>query len=267
MDASAIEAIRNQAIQAAKAFDFTNERVPAVIIDGNVVSIEPLTGARGYFRGQFQTTNLSAFAEYVKAHGGHGFIDAKQFAARVFHNLGDEAEPGAADWLSTLKLEPTAAYHNLCDIEGVAMLQKSMAEWLEDWAPFLATLEAAGDDTNPSAVSAGIHSIRNLNIKATRDTTHTDKDYGASRSSMEDIEASSKGGMPFGFLFTTEPFAGFKPRDITLRLSVITGDEPRLKLRTVGAERLRESVAEEFRDLLVESIGDAATMTIGTFTP
>lgn len=264
MDASAINAIRDLADEAAQS-NRLGTTVPAVLVSGEPVSLEHLTGKRAYFRGLYRTTSLAAFSEYVKTHGGHGFINAKNLCADVIHNLGDSDAPGASDWLSTLSLTPTAAYSALSDIEGNPITQKGLAEWLEDWSPYLRTLMA--NDAVPESITKGVHAIRSINIKASRDTTHTDKDYGASRSSLEDIEASAKGGMPYGFRFRIEPFADFQTRDITLRLSVITGEDPRLKLRIVGRERLRESIAEEFRDLLVESIGDAATMTIGTFTP
>jgi uncharacterized protein YfdQ (DUF2303 family) len=271
MDASAIEVIQETAIEAAQA-NRLNTHVPAVIIGGKVISLENFQGKRAYFRGAFATSVLAEFADYVKTHGGTCFIAPKGCRAKAIHNLGGTDNPGPADWTSSLELEARSAYGAVLDIEGEPLTQKELVAWLEDWSHDLATCtsaEQASDNTyaNYDPLANGLHAIRTLNIKATKDTTHTDKDFGASRSSMEDIEASSKGQLPYGFVMRTAPYEGFGERDFTLRLSVLTGDDPRLKLRLVSAQALHEDIAQEFRQLLQGAIGGAATLHIGSFTP
>lgn len=264
MDASAIEIIQQKAIEAAKA-NRLDTAVPGFIYGNQVVSLEKMHGKRAYFRGQFRTSMLSEFASYVRDHGGHCFIDSTDCLADAVHNLGSTDAPGAADWTSCLTLKKKSAYAALAICER-ALTQKQLVEWLEDWAPYLATMQYADDDA-VTPVANGLRAIRTLNIKQTKDTTYTDKDFGASRSSLEDIEASAKVGLPYGFVMTTEPYQGFNGRDFVLRLSVLTGDDPRLKLRVVSAEKIEEDIAQEFRGLLLDAIGDNATIHIGTFTP
>lgn len=57
-------------------------------------------------------------------------------------------------------------------------------------------------------------------------------------------------------------------RQIMLRVSVITsGAQPVLKLRWVGEEVQREDIAQEFKTVLQEKIGDAAALSLGAFDP
>jgi len=265
MDASTILEISNLATQATKA-NRLDTFTPAFIHDGEAKSLEAFQKGRSRFRGKFATEVLSEFSGYVKNHvGGHGFIDADRFCAIVFHNLGDVIEPGHADWRSTLTLKSTAAYAAMLSIEGKGLTQKQVVEWVEDWSPQLRA--KFGAESDAVGITQALVAIRNLTISAKSDVTHTDKDFGASRSALEEIEAKAQGGIPSHLVFTCVPYIGFVSRDFALRLSVITGDKPALVLRMVAKEATTEDLAREFKTRLLEEIGDAATMTIGNFTP
>lgn len=269
MDGTAITAIRQLAVEAARENRIGGvgkSETPAVIIGNTIHSLEYLQPGRSRFRGIFETSVLSEFAAYVKANpGGHGFIGAKNFTATVFHNLGDKDNPGHGDWRSTLTLEPTAAYAAMITIEGARLTQKQLVEWIEDWNQ---ELEAKfGERAAVSDIAGALNAIRNLTISAKSDVTHTDKDFGAGRSAIEEIEAKAQGGIPSHLVFTCDPYPGFKEWNFSLRLSVITGDKPALTLRIVSKEAIAEEIATEFKEKLLEEIGDAATMTIGSFEP
>lgn len=266
MDSTAIDRIGQLAVEAAKANRLDMDR-PAFITDkGQVVTLEHLQAGRSRFRGKFATSVLTEFAEYVKANpGGVGFIEPNDVTATVFFNLGDAKFPGHGDWTGTLNLEPNAAYAAMLAIENRRLGQRELAEWIEDWAP---NLQAQfGDSSEPSSIGQAVAAIRNLTISAKSDTTHTDKDFGASRTALEEIEAKATGGIPKYLIFETEPYPNFQRREFRLRLSVITGEKPALTLRIVSKEALIEDIAREFRSMLLDQIGDAATMTIGSFTP
>ena len=270
MDSTTIEKIEDLALSAAKANRVNGEPgdtgIPAVIVGNDTMSLERFQPGRSRFRGRFETNTLSEFAGYVKGHkGGHGFIDADQFCAAVFHNLGDVENPGHADWISTLALKPTAAYAAMLAVEGKALGQKQLVEWIEDWSPQLRA--KFGTESEATGITQALLAIRKLTISAKSDVTHTDKDFGASRSALEEIEAKADGGIPSYLIFTCTPYLGFQSRDFALRLSVITGDKPALTLRIVSKEAEQEDMAREFKSLLIESIGDAAELTIGTFKP
>lgn len=265
MDASTISKIESLALDASNA-NRLNTHVPAIIISNEIRTVEHLNAGRSRFRGKFSTTALTEFAGYVKGSpGGAGFIDAKACTARVFLNLGTADDPGHGDWTASLALDPTAAYAAIKAVDGLRLSQKDLVAWIEDWSSFLSA--KFGECSEPSSINTALASIRQLTISAKSDVTHTDKDFGASRSALEEIEAKAAGGIPTHLIFACVPYAGFDRREFALRLSVITGEKPALVLRVVSKEAIEEDIAREFKSRLLEEIGDAATMTIGSFTP
>jgi uncharacterized protein YfdQ (DUF2303 family) len=85
---------------------------------------------------------------------------------------------------------------------------------------------------------------------------------------MDQIEARSKETLPVSLQFRTVPFEGLTEQQITLRLSVITsGSQPVLKLRWVGEEVQREDIAQEFKLVLQDKIGETAALSLGAFDP
>lgn len=267
MDDTAINKIVTLALAAAGA-NRIDAVTPAIILDGQIKPLEHLQAGRSRFRGKFVTPVLSEFATYIRANrasAGHGFIDAKACSARVFLNLGTPDAPGHADWTATLALEPTAAYAAIQAIEGQPLAQKQLVEWIEDWSAQLTA--KFGENDEPTGIAGAVAAIRQLTISAKSDTTHTDKDFGASLSKFEEIEAKAAGGIPSHLLFECTPYLGFQSRELRLRLSVLTGEKPALVLRIVAREALEEEIAREFKARLLEEVGDAATLTIGSFAP
>jgi uncharacterized protein YfdQ (DUF2303 family) len=263
MQVEAINRIAELAIQANKA-NVLAEHTPALVLDNKVVSIENLQKGRSRFRGTMLTSVLSEFVAYVRRHtGGHGFIDPKQVKATTFLNLGTPDDPGHADWKAVLQLDPTAAYAALLSVEGRSLLQRELVEWIEDWSANLSAVK----DGESIAITAALTAIREVTIESKKSATNTDRDFGASRSSLEEIEAKAKGGMPSHLLFQAVPYLGLQAREFRLRISVLTGDKPALVLRIVGKEQAQEEIAQEFKAKLLEEIDDAATLTIGSFTP
>lgn len=239
---------------------------PALLIDGKVVDIEHLSEGRSRFRGQFSTSVLSEFAAYLRDHSGVAsdlFISPDKAIAIAYLNLGDANDPGHGDWKAQLSLKETAAYAAALMACGSRFTQREMAEWAEDWAGNL----TAFNGENQVPLSAAIAAIRNITIAAKKDVTNTDEDFGAKRSALEQIEARGAGGMPTHFLLTTVPYTGFTVRDIKLRLSVITGDSPALKLRIVGKEQQHEAILTEFKGRLQDATREhVTTAVIGSFS-
>ncbi len=251
-------------VMAASRENALSTATPARILNNQVVSIEHLQEGRSRFRGSLKTSLLSEFVAYLKRHPvGAGFIDADNMTATAFLNLGTKDNPGHADWQAHLDLKATAAYRAIRSIEGSPLSQKQMAEWIEDWSTHLSAMK----DGQTIGINVALAAIREISIEAKKNVTSTDRDFGASRSSMEEIEARAKGGLPTHLRFGCHPYPGFRHRDFNLRLSVITGDSPALKLRIVGKEQVEEDIAQEFKALLLEEIGESAELTIGTFRP
>jgi uncharacterized protein YfdQ (DUF2303 family) len=265
MDSSAIQLIQNTAIEAEKA-NRLDTHTPAIFHEGKFVSLEPLLDGRKRFRGTYATDSLDAFAQYVKAHpGGEGFVDIETMSAKVFFNLGTAEMPGHGDWTGSLRLKPTPEFQAMLDISGKKLSQRDLVDWIEDWGAFTVPLDKDGQGIKPALA---IGAIRNITIKASSEATHQDKDFGARRSAVEDIEASAENGIPYALGFTVIPYRGLVQRSFTLRLSVLTsGDKPLLVLRPIGLEGAVEAIANEFHQTLEQRIGDAARLVLGKFTP
>lgn len=264
MDESAIHAIRDLAIEAAGKNRLDTD-TPTIIIGGVVQSLEKFELLRSRFRGKFATTVLADYIQYVKEQGGGpSFIDHKAGAATTFFNLGTKEQPGHGDWVARLMLEPTAGYAAILKQNGQRVPQRALVEWVEDWSPSLSAISKTGEVTG---IAPALAALRELKIQQKRETTHSDRDLGATRTALEDIEASSEAGIPSHIVFSVEPYAGFQARQFQMRVSIITGDHPAIVLRLVGQEAMQESIAQEFKDLLRAGIGDAASLTIGEFTP
>ncbi|WP_043767582.1 DUF2303 family protein [Algiphilus aromaticivorans] len=267
MEAQAIQEIKSLVLAGEGRRTLETDR-PALVLDGQIHDIEHLHPGRCRFRGKYTTNVLSEFVNYVKGHGstdGSGvFIDADNMTATAFLNLGDVEDPGHADWRAALQLKPTAGYQAVRGVENQAQSQRELAEFCEDWYAFLSA-EANGEQI---PMNAAIHAIRELTIEQLKRSKHEDRDFGASRTALEDIEAKARGEMPTHLLFETQPYLGFEPRQIRMRISVLTShDKPALSLRVVGREALVEDLAREFKTRLLEQVGESANVSIGTFSP
>lgn len=185
-------------------------------------------------------------------------------SCQVIFNLGDSNVAGHADDSASLSLEPTAAYAALQRLAGKSLSQKDLAEWMEDWRDFLKAV--APDDQELPLVQA-IAAVRNITIKASSERTTVEGNFNASRSAMDQIEAASQDTLPSSLIFSTAPYDGLPLRNFVLRLSVLTTEsKPVIKPRWVGEQQVREEIAQEFKELLAADIGEATTLTIGTFS-
>ena len=115
------------------------------------------------------------------------------------------------------------------------------------------------------ATAVAVQKVRSITIKAMAERTSTEQNFGASRSSMDSIEAAHAEQQPSDLMFTTPPYDGLGSCTFTLRLSIITGDTPLLKVRWVMQEQQEEEMAQEFKDRLTSEIGGLCTLTVGTF--
>ena len=85
---------------------------------------------------------------------------------------------------------------------------------------------------------------------------------------MEEVEASAGPSLPQRVSFQCEPYLGLPQRNFALRLSVLTSHEdPMLVLRVAQLEEQQEAIAKDFKEALSSEVGEAASMTIGTFKP
>lgn len=264
----ALQQITDNALAAAGKVLITDNPVVLVPDSSSVVDLERYMAGRSRFRGTFTTHSLADFATHVITRampGAKGFIDQDEMSCALFFNIGTDAAPGHADDRALLKLKASAGYKAAQAINGKAMSQKDMSDWIEDWHQYLTPVD---DEGKAIAVAKAIAAVRTITVKATSESETTVGDTSASRSAMDQIEARSKETLPVALLFNVIPFEGLTEQQIKFRLSVITsGQQPVLKLRWIGEEVQREDIAQEFKAVLEEKIGDAASLALGSFDP
>lgn len=284
LNKDALQLILDHALAASGRGLDTDTPTALVPNSAQVVNLEDYMTGRSRFRGVLSTSSLAEFCNYVtqRAPGldvtsldgtqkvpsstavAQGFVDQDAMSCAVFFNLGDSANPGHADDRAVLKLKPTAAFKALSTIAGSTLTQKDLAEWMEDWAPYLRA--TVGEES--MGIAAAIAAVRNITIKAASERTHQEGNFNASRSAMDRIEAESQDRLPDALHFAIVPYEGLIERSFTLRLSILTGgDKPALKPRWVGEEIQREEIAQEFKVALSTYLGGAATLYLGSFNP
>lgn len=257
----------------------------AVLPDGSLADIEKYQLLRQRYRGLFQTHSLADFVAYVlRAKGeqdapdsAEGFVEIQRaLSATVFFNLGSLAAPGHGDWRAVLALQQQPAYVALLAINGQRRSQKQIVEFLEDWAANVAgyndTIGEGGEVTGSSHVSFArlLSAVRNIKIDRSSSAVSDERQYAATQSVLESVEASSSAGLPDYLVFTVEPYLGLSARRFVLRLSILSadpGEKPGLLLRIVGLQAEQEAIAQEFKGVLTEQLGTAVPLVLGEFKP
>lgn len=265
IEQAALQHIEQRALQAS-AIEGTSTPARLVPHDVKIQSLEGLMVNRSRYRGTFASHLIAEFASYAATFpGGATFVDQDKVSARAFFNLGTTEEPGHGDHYADVKLQATAPFLAFRAVVTKQLSQKALAEWMEEWAPYLTAFDGAGITLH---FGQAVAAVRRITIGAKKEITTSQGDFSASRTGFEQIEARSEEQLPAGFRFESAPYHGLDSRSFELRLSVITGDEPRLVLRDVRFEEAQEAIAQEFADKLktaLKSAGAEADLFIGTF--
>lgn len=276
MEYTALIHLENNALAAHERFTASLPvNTTALPADYNVHDLQHFQPLRRRFKGALATTSLADFVAYVRRTAkGEGYIDAEKLTAKAIFNLGNETEPGHCDWTASLQLQKSAAFHALGAVDGKNMSQKAAAEWLEDWAPHLRPFRAPSDEPTEGVteyygtLGKALSAVRAITIKSTSEGESNVGDFSGRRTAMEEVEARSRHELPGGFTFTCTPYLGLPERKFSLRLGVLTGgDVPVLVLRVQQFEADKEAIAQDFKRVLLEEIGDTCPMFIGTFAP
>lgn len=92
-------------------------------------------------------------------------------------------------------------------------------------------------------------------------------DFSEETSAMQKSEAKSSGVLPAGFVFRTTPYSGLDQRDLTVKVSVLTGaNKIMLKPRINQHKQVIEEMANEFKEVLKEDLEDTEmAIYIGSF--
>lgn len=241
---------------------------PTVLVPDSttVVDLERFQEGRSRFRGTYSTHSLEDYSAYVVERAvpvARGFIDQDNMSCIVLFNIGTPAHPGHADDRAVLRLKASAAFAAVQAVCGQSLNQKAMSDWIEDWNQHLAATDENG---TVMSIAKAIAAVRTITVKASSESDHAVGETRASRSTMDQIEASSKETLPAWLDFKVIPFEGLGDQVIRLRVSVMTGGpQPVLKLRWIGEEAQREAIAQEFKAVLDSKVSTAAKLSLGTF--
>jgi len=270
LDSSAIQQVKDLVLSGYHLKDVDAMACPTAIIpEGTrVQSLENLSLERFRFRGAMDTTSIDDFVRYSVGYANteqkaRCFIDAENMLARSIFNIGTLDNPGHADNVASIKLKKTAPFRAMLSINGDHLNQKQIAEWLEDWSDFLTAFDASG---NTMTIAQAAQAVRRVNIKQVSESAHEDEDFSGKKSLMESVEASSKDVMPVAFEFKCVPYEGLAERRFSLRNGLLKSHEPCFVVRIVQLEAQEESIANEFRDLLIGKFDSKPVETfIGNF--
>lgn len=270
LDSSAIQEVQKLAISGLSLNSIDATACPTALIPNNaeIQSLERYSLERFRFRGAMTTTSIDDFVRYSTGYADASeparcFIDADSMSAKSIFNIGTLESPGHADNVAGITLKKTAPFRALVNIDGNRLSQKLIAEWLEDWSDYLTAFDADG---NTMPITKAVQAVRRITIEQATNADYEDGDFSANKSLMQSIEAKSKDVMPVAFEFKCVPYEGLGERAFSLRNSLLTSNEPCFVLRIVQLEAQEESIATEFRDLLIEKFdGKPVETFIGNF--
>jgi uncharacterized protein YfdQ (DUF2303 family) len=257
MDASAIKEIQESANIPAllEQVDDGLEGAVAIIPESmRLVSLEAYMPKATRYRGKFDTSSINDFEDYSKKFKQNGsicFVHPDDVKAKTVLDLGTLDLPGHSDHVAILKLNKTAAFDALLEVNGYNMPQKKAAEFLEEWASEIKVTSQNGEEM---PILRAASAIRDITIDAARMTNNKVSDFGESSSAMERIEAKNEHALPSILKFSCVPYHGLRVRVFLVRFSILTGgDRPAVIMRILHLESQREDMAEEFKGLLVSA--------------
>jgi uncharacterized protein YfdQ (DUF2303 family) len=264
MDHQAIEKIEALVHAATIGNPGTFEPTLLVPEGYQLQSLEQYMDAPTRFRGSFSTASIEDYANYVNAEDvARVFVDIDAMRAKAYFDLGNPATPGHGDHTASLRLEKTGAFEACLSANGTSFAQKELAHWIEDWQHCI-----TGIDSNGEAMTAKqlANAVRKIEIKATSERVSEDRDWGSTRSGMDALDASTGSSTPDIIRFHCLPYEGLTYRTFEMRVSIITDDKPRLKLRIIALETAQEEMAKEFKQVLADELEENTTLLLGSFS-
>lgn len=228
----------------------------------DVSNLESNMVNRDSYRFAFATKSINDFGEYCKEFDKEGakcFVNSDYMRANTIFDLGTEEAPLHQRHNAKLQLDKTAAFKALLNINGDHLSQKDAANFVEDWADNISVLCKAG---NSMTISQAVKQLREITIERMASVDSKVDNFGESMSAMEKIEAKNQDIIPATIEFTCHPYHGLVNRAFTVRVAILTGgSKPEISLRVIKLEAQEEDMAEEFKEILVDTFKDSALKT------
>lgn len=257
MDRTAIERIEQLAAQGPLNTDIRACVVPS---GSEIKSLEHLMDVPTRMRRTYKTERLEDFCRYMRDEAIDAtavFVLPDGSGAEGVIDYGSHESPSWGDHKAVLRMKHTPEFAALQTACAKQLSQRDLTDWIEDWAHIITPVINEKDET----VGKAIQSIRRVEIKATASRDHTEGDFKASRTSLEQIEAASKDGqLPELIKVRCQVYPCTDTRNISARLSLLTGaDKPTFRLRIMGLDALMKAVAEEIESEIADRLQGVRT--------
>ncbi|WP_407545997.1 DUF2303 family protein [Vibrio parahaemolyticus] len=250
-----------------KALANHNLKKPVVALPEsfNLHDLEKYMPNRANFRGSFDTSNADEYAKYCKLYekdGSQCFINVDRMSAKTIFDLGTQEQPEHCMHTASFNLVRTADYTALLQLNDQKKDQKSLAEWVEDYASNLQVFSSEGALIDVPLASAA---IRALTFEVTAGNHSEVQDFSSAQSEYESMATRTKNEapMPAVFKFTCVPYQGLPERTFEMRMSTI-GNKT-LVLRIKQLEQHVEQMGVEFKDLVLDKLAEVDKQHIETF--
>jgi len=259
MDRDAIDRIVELAETAHKIDVETAQPIISLPAGAQVIDLEKYLKAPVRMRRSFTTQRVDDFCKYVHeergADNGVIFIAQNGQSAQAIIDYGTHALPQWGDHKAALQLEKTPEFIALEKVCEKNLTQRDLTNYLEDFAHIITPMI----DDNATSMAAAIAAVRRVEINQKASATHTEGNFNAARTAMEEVEAKcGAGNLPSGLTLLCPLYHGTSRQSIQTRLSLITGEEkPAFRLRIVARDVLDKAVAEEVENLIRGYFTDA----------
>jgi uncharacterized protein YfdQ (DUF2303 family) len=218
---------------------------------------------RTAYRFAFATKSIKDFGEYCTEFDKEGakcFVNSDRMNAKTIFDLGTEDMPLHQQHTAMLKLDKTAAYKSLLDVNGDRLNQKSAADFIEDWADNIVVMSNSGEKMS---IGQAVKQLREITVEQISNSESKVNNFSQSMSNFEMVEAKNQDLIPATIEFTCVPFHGLSNRAFTIRVAILTGGKvPEISLRIIKLEAQEEDISEEFKDILIVMFKDTKLKTL-----
>jgi uncharacterized protein YfdQ (DUF2303 family) len=257
LEKEAIQHLQDSAnmVQMEDKLTKKNTNTPTMLVPKGfeIKVLEQFMKNRASYRVSYGTDNINDFASYSEEFdqvGAKCFIDSNGMSAKIIFDIGTEELPGHQLNCAKLKIEKTAAYEKLLDLDGRHLSQKNASNFIEDWADFCFITARTGESMT---TAQAVNSLNKLTISEEKSRTSEIGGFSENMSSMEMVEAKNADKIPSDITFSCTPYIGLKEYEFTIRVSILTGSEkPEISFRIVQLEPTKEKITEEFKGILID---------------
>ncbi len=233
-----------------------------------ITDLEKYMVNRSGFRAKMGSNYISEFVRYSKKYDAEGvkcFINEHHMSSEIIFDVGTLEDPLHGNHSAFLQIKKTAPFDALLKINGEAMQQKKLADWIEDYGNFIEIFASTGESMSPVLAAS---SIRNMTVETIRKVESEVQDFGQKLGVMDAINVKADGLTPAVIKFNCVPYFGLKERVFEMRISANTGyDTPVLTASIKQFEVIQEEMAIEFKEILEGEFKETNIETfIGSFS-